>query len=140
MAALNICREAKDVFDVTKNEVVCPKERNILAEVFENLNLNEKDWVKDDAILQNEDHCDWNYINCKNGNVQSIILTGMALSGSISASIGTLTHLEVLNLLDNQIVNTIPPEIGQLSHLRELILAQNRIQKEVPKELKNLGN
>ena len=143
LAALDICRQARHIFDVTQQEDVCPAERTALADVFAELDLNEKYWGTENNAYDNDYNpidspCNLNYINCVDGKVQNITLTSMALSGSISASIGTLTHLEVLNLLDNQIVNTIPPEIGQLSHLREIILAQNRIQKEVPKELKNL--
>ena len=47
MAALNIGRQVQGVFDLTNEEEVCPEERNILAEVFEKLNLNENKWMQD---------------------------------------------------------------------------------------------
>jgi len=150
LAALDICRQACHVFDVTKNEEVCPKERTALADVFAKLKLDESDWGTEDPADDNyyyrgvEDdpfaHCNWNYINCIDGKIQNITLTSMTLSGSISSSIGILTHLEVLNLRDNQIIGSIPPEIGELIELRQLILAHNRIQGNIPNNMSNLTN
>jgi len=146
LAALDICRQARHVIDVTQQEDVCPAERNAVVDVFEDLDLNEKYWWTENNADNDYNYnpsdsaCNWNYITCVDGKVQSITLTSMALSGSISPSIGTLTYLEVLNLRDNQIVGTIPLEIGDLNKLRELIIAHNRIQKEIPEELKSLKN
>ena len=101
MAALNIGRQVQGVFDLTNEEEVCPEERNILAEVFEKLNLNENKWMQDVTVLKNVPNCNWKYAKCTDGKVQEMILTSMALSVSISASIGNQTHPKLLNLQDN---------------------------------------
>ena len=108
MAALNICREAADVFDVMKNGDMCPNERTILADVLAQLNLNENDWVEDGINLQDEPMCKWKYITCTGEKIQMIRINSASLSGTISPSIGRLTYLEVLNLLDHQIGGEIP--------------------------------
>jgi len=140
IAALNICRKAQHVFDLTKNETVCPEERTILADIFSKLNLNPDDWVGNGMNIQDEPYCNWKYVTCnRNGRVQEIVINSTSLSGTISRSIGSLTHLEVLNLLDNQIGGTIPKEIGKITNLHKLILAHNRIRGAVPNSIANLS-
>ena len=143
LAALDICRQARHIFDVTQQEDVRPAERTALADVFAELDLNEKYWGTENNAYDNDYNpidspCNLNYINCVDGKVQNITLTSMALSGSISVSIDTLTYLEVLNLRDNQLVGIIPPEIEDLCELCELILAHNRIQGEIPNNMSNI--
>jgi len=96
--------------------------------------------VEDSRNLQNELYCNWRYVTCNNGRIQKIEINSASLSGAISPSIGGLTYLEVLNLLDNQIGGEIPDTIGSLRNLRQCTLAHNRIGGTIPNSMMNNTN
>jgi len=61
------------------------------------------------------------------------------LSGSIPASIKSLSYLQSL-YLDSNFLTTIPPEIGELSSLQHLYLGSSHLTGAVPATLINLIN
>lgn len=68
------------------------------------------------------------------GDVVSIMLPGMKLSGTIPCGIGFLRHLEVLDLSDNELVGAIPSEL-RFAPLESLDVSGNRLTGFVPQEL-----
>jgi len=77
----------------------------------------------------------WGGIACNNGNVVSILLSGLKLSGTIPTSIGLLSSLTTLLISRNSITNSIPSELGQLRSLVSLDLSANLITGSVPRAL-----
>jgi len=60
------------------------------------------------------------------------------LSGTLSPSIGALTHLVDLRLSGNRLYSSIPPEIGNMASLQELYLQQNSLSGSLPSEMSEL--
>ena len=97
------------------------------------------------------------------GNVTKLELPGNNLSGSLLATLGSLTSLITLDLSDNQLERrrsptspavtslaaldlgdnqlsgTIPEELGSLTGLQDLSLRDNRLTGAIPEELGNLN-
>ncbi|MDX1413334.1 MAG: leucine-rich repeat domain-containing protein [Candidatus Promineifilaceae bacterium] len=70
--------------------------------------------------------CDeWEGIQCKDGQISSIILSGKEISGVIPLSIDSLYSLEVLDLRDNMLSGEIPAALSHLPQLRVLDLGNN---------------
>ena len=65
-------------------------------------------------------------------NTTAIDLSNNNLSGSISAEIGDLVHLESINLENNLLDGEIPYTIGNLSDLISLDLSNNALSGEIP--------
>ncbi|XP_030453807.1 DNA damage-repair/toleration protein DRT100-like [Syzygium oleosum] len=61
-------------------------------------------------------------------------LIGNRLSGEISANIGKLHRLTVLNVADNMITGEIPQSLTNLSSLMHLDMRNNRISGPLPRE------
>jgi hypothetical protein len=59
-------------------------------------------------------------------------LESQALFGVIPAAIGSLVHLETLNLAGNSIRGGIPTAVISLVSLRRLDLSHNSLSKDVP--------
>ncbi|KAL0328957.1 UNVERIFIED_CONTAM: LRR receptor-like serine/threonine-protein kinase FLS2 [Sesamum calycinum] len=89
---------------------------------------------------------DWNDTNHSGiacdpvGNVVSVSLVDKQLAGEISASLGNLTYLQVLDLTLNSFTGRIPPQLGSCSQLTQLILYANSLSGSIPAELGNLKN
>ncbi|XP_072150596.1 probably inactive leucine-rich repeat receptor-like protein kinase At3g28040 [Setaria viridis] len=82
--------------------------------------------------------CRWNSVTCnRRGNVISLHLTSLGISGSLGPEIGYLKYLQVLSLSSN-ISGSIPPELGNCSMLEKLGLSQNFISSNIPSSIKNL--
>eukprot|EP01042_Synura_sphagnicola_P003816 gene3816-4770_t len=77
----------------------------------------------------------WGGVACNNGNVVSILLSGLKLSGTIPTSIGLLSSLTTLLIGRNSIFSSIPSELGQLRSLVSLDLSANLITGSVPETL-----
>ncbi len=92
-------------------------------------------WSEDTAMK------DWDGITLSGDpkRVTSIALGSRSLTGSIPASLGTLSGLRTLSLDQNQLTGTIPAELGNLSHLTQLHLNQNRLTGGIPTQLGNLS-
>ncbi|KAL0463675.1 UNVERIFIED_CONTAM: protein NSP-INTERACTING kinase [Sesamum latifolium] len=87
------------------------------------------------------DPCGWTMVGCSHDNlVITLAIPSQSLSGTISRSIGNLTHLTSVLLQDNNISGPIPPELGKLPKLQELDLSDNLLTGEIPSSLSQLKN
>ncbi|KAL7091123.1 hypothetical protein ACP275_12G085800 [Erythranthe tilingii] len=85
------------------------------------------------------DPCGWTMIGCSHDNlVITLAIPSQSLSGTISPSIGNLTHLTSVLLQDNNISGVIPSELGKLRKLQELDLSDNLLTGEIPSSLSQL--
>jgi len=73
------------------------------------------------------DFCQWNGIACNDrrhpGRVTAIRLRGSDLGGTISPHLGNLTHLQDLDLSQNNLVGEIPVSLGRCIELRTMNLS-----------------
>ncbi len=69
------------------------------------------------------------------GNVLAINLINNNLIGTVPAEIGNLPALFFLQITDNQLSGTIPTEIGNLTNLESLNLSGNLLSGPLPPEL-----
>lgn len=79
----------------------------------------------------------WVGIDCENGYVQTLVLTGANLTGTIPESIGMLSTLVILELNNNHLEGTLPHSIGNCSGLSQLILDSNHLNGSLPASLSN---
>ncbi|MCE3049702.1 hypothetical protein HAX54_045554, partial [Datura stramonium] len=95
--------------------------------------------VLDGWDINSVDPCTWYMVGCSSeGFVISLEMASMGLSGTLSPSIGNLTHLRTMLLQNNQLSGPIPAEIGQLSELQTLDLSGNQFDGEIPRALGRL--
>ncbi|KAG2684029.1 hypothetical protein I3760_10G060300 [Carya illinoinensis] len=95
--------------------------------------------VMDGWDINSVDPCTWNMISCSaEGFVVSLEMANMSLSGTLSPSVGNLSHLGVMLLQNNQLSGPIPPDIGKLSELQTLDLSGNQFGGEIPDSLGSL--
>lgn len=67
----------------------------------------------------------WDGITVDEDRVTRIDLPGRGLNGSIPEELGSLLHLQALNLADNELAGEIPEELEDLPHLRAINFAGN---------------
>lgn len=72
------------------------------------------------------------------GFVVSLQMANNGLAGTLSPSIGNLSHLQTMLLQNNMISGGIPPEIGKLTNLKALDLSGNQFVGEIPSSLGRL--
>eukprot|EP01018_Ginkgo_biloba_P038097 Gb_18587 [translate_table: standard] len=71
----------------------------------------------------------------KYSHLESLDLSNNQLEGSVPPEIGVIDSLRILNLGRNQFSGNIPREIGKLLNLVELDLSLNRLTGEIPNNL-----
>ncbi|KAJ1266403.1 hypothetical protein BS78_08G148400, partial [Paspalum vaginatum] len=79
--------------------------------------------------------CSWQGVRCRINNprrVTSLDLSSQDLVGQISPSLGNLTFLEHIILVQNRFNGEIPSSLGQLYHLKSLHLSENMLQGTIP--------
>ncbi|XP_043694428.1 probable LRR receptor-like serine/threonine-protein kinase At3g47570 [Telopea speciosissima] len=84
--------------------------------------------------------CNWFGITCGHRHRQRVIsldLRGKGLRGNISPSIGNLTFLHSLILVNNSFHGKIPQQIGYLNRLQLIAFENNTLQGEIPISLAN---
>ncbi|KAG8661166.1 hypothetical protein MANES_02G217800v8 [Manihot esculenta] len=64
----------------------------------------------------------------------------MNLLGTLSPSLGRLSHMQILDFMWNNISGSIPKEIGDIKSLVLLLLNGNKLTGPLPEELGNLPN
>ena len=74
------------------------------------------------------------------GRVTGLQLRDNGLVGQLSAELGQLDSLKILDLWSNELVGEIPSGLGGLMELEQLTLSSNRLTGAIPRELGNLAN
>uniref|UniRef100_A0A7S4VT91 non-specific serine/threonine protein kinase n=1 Tax=Ditylum brightwellii TaxID=49249 RepID=A0A7S4VT91_9STRA len=119
---------------VSEHAEIIEKERDTLIKLFESTRGEEwlvnTGWIKED-----ENHCKWEGVSCKNGFVNKLTLEAKGLDGSIPTDVGMLSNLRYLYLAENKIHGSIPTEIGMMESLEILELNLNAIDGTVPTEV-----
>lgn len=91
--------------------------------------------------INSVDPCTWNMVACSTeGFAISLIMESRGLSGTLSPSIGNLSHLRTMSLQNNRLSGHIPSEIGNLSKLETLDLSGNQFVGMIPSSLGSLTN
>ncbi|XP_058739189.1 leucine-rich repeat protein 1-like [Vicia villosa] len=87
------------------------------------------------------DPCTWFHVTCDSHNrVTRLDLGHAKLSGRLVPELGSLHHLQFLELYRNELVGPIPKEIGNLKNLVSLGLYHNNLTDSIPPTLSNLSN
>ena len=81
----------------------------------------------------------WHGVTLSGGRVTSLALGSNRLTGSIPASIGKLTGLNLLYLGNNNLGGKIPASIGNLTSLTVLYAGNNRLTGSIPDSLELLS-
>lgn len=93
----------------------------------------------DDWVATASTPCNWTATKCdKQGNVVTLDLSGLDLSGNISGAIGSLAHLTTLNLNSNNFTGPLPREVTRLTSLQFLNITNNFFSSGLPSGLSNL--
>ncbi|KAJ8756348.1 hypothetical protein K2173_025160 [Erythroxylum novogranatense] len=69
--------------------------------------------------------------------LEQLNLSENRLTGSLPASIGNFSSLQILLLSGNQLTGKIPPEIGQLKNVLTLDISRNNLSGTIPSEIGN---
>uniref|UniRef100_A0A1J3FJH7 non-specific serine/threonine protein kinase n=1 Tax=Noccaea caerulescens TaxID=107243 RepID=A0A1J3FJH7_NOCCA len=131
---LTVCFWASESQNLTCN----PRDLEALRDFIANLDPKPDDWVNDGAA----DCCKWTGITCnstsssadpdKSRRVTKLELVKSKLSGKLSDSLGKLEQIQVLNLSQNFIRDSIPLSIFTLANLQTLDLSSNDLSGEIP--------
>lgn len=70
--------------------------------------------------------------------LHSLLLSDLALTGTIPSELGKLTELEDLQLACNELVGGIPTEFGLLTKLTSLTFIHNDLEGTIPSEVCSL--
>ncbi|ONI29523.1 hypothetical protein PRUPE_1G201100 [Prunus persica] len=81
--------------------------------------------------------CNWVGVTCNRCTKRVVILklTAQKLAGSLPKSIGNLSHLTGIDLVNNSFAGEIPQEIGRLGSLRSLNLSRNSFGGKIPSNI-----
>lgn len=128
---------------VTSDSLLSPKGVNyeVAALMSMKSKMGDNYHVLDGWDINSVDPCTWNMIACSpDGFVISLEMASVGLSGTLSPSIGNLSHLQTMLLQNNQLSGPIPSEIGKLSELGTIDLSGNQFSGEIPMSLGLLTN
>ncbi|CAH2070042.1 unnamed protein product, partial [Thlaspi arvense] len=93
-------------------------------------------WLKDSSC------CQWDGVFCEgsdvSGRVTKLVLSGKGLEGVISASLGELSELRLLDLSHNQLKGELPAEVSKLQQLQVLDLSHNLLSGSVSEAVSGL--
>ncbi|KAG2656903.1 hypothetical protein PVAP13_1KG122900 [Panicum virgatum] len=88
--------------------------------------------------------CSWEGVVCGRARHQERVvalnLSGQALDGQISPSLGNMSYLAYLNLSTNRFSGQIPPDLGYLRKLEFLDLNYNSLQGSIPDSVTNCSS
>lgn len=102
---------------------------------------NGPNWTNKTNWLSDNNPCGWFGIFCDgNGRVTHLQVVNNNLVGTIPAELGNLSQLKELFLSENQLSGSISPEIGNLTNLNGLGLSKNQLSGSIPPQLGNLTN
>jgi len=112
-----------------------------LVDFYQTTNVNDTSWTNTSNWLTGTlDSWHGVTLNSEGTHVESLDLNNNNLYGNIPASIGDLGALKRLHLYSNNLSGNIPIEIGELDSLQELILHTNPLTGNIPAEIGNLLN
>jgi hypothetical protein len=76
-----------------------------------------------DTITHRSTHeCEWDGVDCVDGNVTSIVLSAVRLVGKVPVEVGFLSHLTHLDLSSNELEGALPMSLFGMRSLRELFV------------------
>ncbi|KAI4352318.1 hypothetical protein L6164_006582 [Bauhinia variegata] len=136
-----LCFVAFFWFWISTNALLSPKGVNFEVQALMGI---KESLVDPHGVLENwdgdaVDPCSWNMVTCSSENlVIGLGTPSQNLSGTLSASIGNLTNLQIVLLQNNNITGPLPSELGKLSKLRTLDLSNNFFNGEIPPSLGHL--
>ena len=113
-----------------------PDDRALLIELYKA--TNGASWTNSTNWNSSAPLGSWYGVSVDNGHVTSLLLRENQLTGSIPASLGSLTALRELYLDDNQLTGSIPASLGSLMNLQRLDLSDNQLTGSIPDSLGNL--
>ncbi|WCJ28080.1 Receptor kinase-like protein Xa21 [Euphorbia peplus] len=81
--------------------------------------------------------CNWTGVFCdpRIQRVQVLNLQSLKLTGSVPPSIGNLTYLTRINLVNNSFSGELPQELGRLQRLQHLNMTYNSFSGKIPTNL-----
>ena len=110
------------------------EDRAVLVEFYNA--TNGPNWADNTNWNSSESLYFWYGVSTNHSDrVESLLLPGNQLSGSIPSSLGNLTRLRELSLDDNQLSGSIPSSLGSLAELELLYLRGNRLSGSIPAAL-----
>ncbi|CAJ1950726.1 unnamed protein product [Cylindrotheca closterium] len=114
------------------------RERYALATFY--LSSNGDDWDGNRNWMTDVTHCQWESIGCTNGSVTIFQMLQNNMVGTLPTQIGYLTSLGRLVITQNKgLRGTIPSEIALLTSMTTLALTQNDLRGTVPREIGQLS-
>ena len=133
----------ESVFQMTVGDM-----RSALIQLYEQTNgdewYNNSGWktppLHTDGFGMPQTECSWNGVTCDSyGQVLQIDLINNNLVGTLPVDIGNLQSLVQLNLSNNQLSGEIPVNLSLLRNLQELRLDNNSLTGIVPNQLFQLS-
>ena len=114
-----------------------PDDRAVLIEFYNA--TNGASWINSTNWNSSEPLGVWHGVSTDaNGRVTGLSFSENQLTGSIPASLGSLTNLRELWLGDNQLTGSIPASLGNLTNLERLWLGDNQLTGSIPASLGSL--
>ena len=129
------------IYDYTTFQIEAPgvsiQDSLVLVDLY---NATDGDnWVNNENWL-NGPVSSWNGITVQDTNVTEIWLDMNDLTGSLPATMGQLSKLNILAMGGNNINGSLPTEMGELSHLWAMFLWGNQITGEIPSTFGQLSS
>ncbi|CAH9114425.1 unnamed protein product [Cuscuta europaea] len=107
-----------------------PSQQDVMEDLKGNLTIPR------DSPLQNwfhtEDKCNWMSVNCSSDYVTKIRIGNQSLGGSLPATLGYLSRLTTLEVMDNHIGGPLPKFARELDQLHTLNLSNNNFSSIPP--------
>jgi Leucine-rich repeat (LRR) protein len=114
-------------------------DRAILVEFYNA--TNGLGWINKTNWLQGDSPCNWFGVTCDGNNrVTGLSLGSNKLAGTLPASLGDLSGLQVLDMPNNQLSGPIPVTLGSLARVNYFDLSRNQLSGSIPANLGNLLN
>ena len=131
LVSLPVVEEATPTPTFTPDTTLAGMDRAALESFYEA--ANGANWQRNQHWLSSRPLRDWHgVITDAGGRVTRLVLRQNGLTGTISAALGYLAHLERLYLWGNQLTGTIPAELGGLARLERVYLSQNQLTGCIP--------